>query len=328
MKTRRFGKTGKMVSEIGLGTWQLGTVWGDPFNEAEAFKILEAANETGINFIDTADVYNGSKSEIAIGNFLKSNGLRDKFYITSKCGRKLNPHVAEGYTPEAIEGFVDDSLSRMQLEQLDMMLLHCPPTSVYKKDEIFTALDKMVESGKLAAYGVSIEKVAEGLQAMEYNISAMEVIFNMFRLKPVEELFPRTKENDIAVIARVPLASGLLTGKYTKETTFGPNDHRTYNRDGSAFDKGETFSGVDFNLGLEAVEALKDVFKTDNLIPYALRYILMHDEVSVVIPGASKVEQVYSNVQAANMNDLTTEQMQQVKAIYDKYIRATVHNNW
>lgn len=326
MQDRIFGKTGSRISEIGLGTWQLGTKWGDPFNKEEAMKILEAAYETGITFIDTADIYNDGNSELAIGEFLKKHPKH--FYVTTKCGRGLNPHVAEGYTAKAVEGFVDGSLKRMGLEQLDMVLLHCPPTSVYRKDEVFTALDKMVTTGKLAAYGVSIEKVAEGIQAMEYDISAMEVIFNMFRLKPAEELFPKAKENNIGIIARVPLASGLLTGKFDANTTFGPEDHRTYNRNGESFDKGETFSGVDYTLGLEAVSELKKLFDTEDLVPYALRFILMHDAVSVVIPGASRAEQVYSNVEATKCPELTKDQMDGVQKIYDKYIRESVHGNW
>lgn len=326
MNQRRFGKTDRMISELGLGTWQLGTVWGDPFNDAEAEKILEAAYEGGITFIDTADVYNGGKSEEAIGRMLKKHP--DHFYITSKCGRRLNPHTTDMYTPEAIEGFVDGSLSRLGLERLDMILLHCPPTPVYQRDDIFAALDRMKKAGKLADYGVSIEKVSEGLAAMEYDISAMEVIFNMFRIKPLEALFPMAKQKDVGIIARVPLASGLLTGRYTAATTFGAGDHRTYNREGAAFDKGETFSGVDFQLGLKAAEALKQLFGSEDLIPYALRWILMHDEVSVVIPGASRVGQVNSNIQAAAIPALTQEQMDGVKRIYDEYIRASVHDQW
>lgn len=326
MKNKLFGNTGRTVSEIGLGTWQLGTKWGDPFNETEAMKILEAAYETGITFIDTADVYNDGNSELAIGKILKK--YPDHFYVVTKCGRQLNPHIDEMYTPEAIEGFVDGSLSRMGLEKLDNILLHCPPTSVFKKDAIFTKLDKLKESGKIANYGVSIEKVSEGLDAMEYDISAIEVIFNMFRLKPAEDLFPKAMERNIGIINRVPLASGLLTGRYTKETTFGLNDHRTYNRNGEAFDKGETFSGVDFGLGLQAAEELKKLFGTEDLIPFALRWILMFDAVSVVIPGASKVEQVYSNVRAAELPPLTGEQMKGVEDIYNRYLRESVHENW
>lgn len=326
MNQRVFGNTEKSITEIGLGTWQLGTKWGDPFNETEAMKILEAAHETGITFIDTADIYNDGNSELAIGKLLKK--YPNHFYVVTKCGRALNPHTAEMYTPEAVEKFVDGSLSRMGVEQLDMILLHCPPTSVYHKDEVFAKLDSLKESGKISAYGVSIEKVSEGLQAMDYNISAIEVIFNMFRLKPAEELFPMAEKNNIGIISRVPLASGLLTGRYNQNTAFGANDHRTYNRNGEAFDKGETFSGVDYNLGLQAVEELKKLFGTEDLIPYALRWILMHKAVSVVIPGASKVEQVYSNVRAAELPELSQEQMDGVKAVYDKYIKESVHTNW
>lgn len=326
MNKRKFGKTGRMVTELGLGTWQLGTKWGEPFNKEEAMNILQTTYENGINFIDTADIYNDGNSELAIGEFIKKHP--EYFYVVTKCGRGLNPHTADMYTPSAMEKFVDDSLRRLGLEQLDMVLLHCPPTSVYRKDELFQGMDAMKRSGKIAGYGVSIEKVSEGVAAMDYDISAIEVIFNMFRLKPAEELFPLTKKNDIAVITRVPLASGLLTGKYDIHTRFGENDHRTYNRNGESFDKGETFSGVDYELGLQAVDELKRLFATDDLVPYALKWILMHDAVSVVIPGASKAEQVISNIRAAEIPDLTEEQMEGVKQIYDKYIRFSVHTNW
>lgn len=326
MNYRKFGNNGKEVSEIGLGTWQLGTKWGDPFNEEEGLKILDAAYKSGISFIDTADVYNDGNSEITIGKYIKKD--RDHFFITTKCGRKLNPHTAEMYTPDAIEKYIDDSRKRMDIEKIDLVLLHCPPTSVYKKKEIFDKLEELKTKGKIANYGVSIEKVSEGIEAMNYGISAIEVIFNMFRLKPLEELFPKAKEKNIAIIVRVPLASGLLTGKYNKDTKFGENDHRTFNRDGKAFDKGETFSGVDYDLGLEAVEELKKVFNTDDLVPYALKWILMHDAVTVVIPGASKEEQVYSNNRALDIPDLTEEQMKAVEDIYNKYIRSSVHDNW
>lgn len=326
MEQRRFGKTGRMVTEIGLGTWQLGTKWGDPFNHEEAMRILEATYDSGINFIDTADIYNGGESEKAIGELLKK--YPDHFYVVTKCGRGMNPHVAEGYTPEAMENFVDGSLKRLGVERLDMVLLHCPPAPVYENDALFAGLDRLKEKGKIAGYGVSIEKVSEGLKAMKYNISALEVIFNMFRLKPAEELFPQAKAHDVGIITRVPLASGLLTGKYTASTTFGPNDHRSYNRNGEAFDKGETFSGVDYDQGLKAVAELKELFHTDNLAPYALRWILMNDAVSVVIPGASKASQLVSNIQAAQLPPLTQEQMDGVQAIYDKYIRSLVHDLW
>lgn len=326
MKQRQLGNTGRMVSEIGLGTWQLGTKWGDPFNEQEAMEILEATYDSGITLIDTADIYNDGNSERAIGTFLKNH--RDHFFVVTKCGRGLDPHTAEGYTAENMEAFIDQSLRRLGMEQLSLVLLHCPPTPVYYNDDLFAGLDKLVQKGKIAHYGVSIEKVSEGLQAMNYPISAIEVVFNMFRLKPTEELFPAAIAKNIGIIARVPLASGLLTGRYTKDTTFGANDHRSYNRNGEAFDKGETFSGVDYDLGLQAVAALKDVFGTDDLIPYALRWVLMHDAVSAVIPGASRREQLLSNVRAAELPALSNEQMDAVRAIYDRYLRASIHENW
>ena len=326
MNQRILGKTKLAVSEIGLGTWQLGTRWGDPFNHGEAIHILETADANGITFIDTADVYNGGKSEETIGEYISKHS--DRFYITTKCGRQLNPHTAEMYTPAAISGFIDDSLARMNLSRLDMILLHCPPPSVYVRDDIFTELDRLKTAGKIADYGVSIEKVEEGIQAMDYDISAIEVIFNMFRLKPLDQLLPMAKGKNIGIIARVPLASGLLTGKYTKNTVFGPQDHRTYNRNGAAFDKGETFSGIPYDLGLEAAEALKQVFGTSDLAPYAIRWILMHPEVSVVIPGASKAEQVVSNVRAAELPPLTDDQMNAVRNIYDRFLRKTIHPQW
>lgn len=326
MNHRMFGKTGRRVSEIGLGTWQLGARWGDPFDEAKALEILQAGYERGIDLIDTADIYNNGGSERAIGNFLARH--RDHFFVVTKCGRGLDPHTAEGYTPENTERFIDQSLERLGMEQLDLVLLHCPPSSVYQKDELFAGLDKLVQKGKIAHYGVSIEKVSEGLRAIEYPISAIEVIFNMFRLKPAEELFPAAQARQIGILARVPLASGLLTGRYTKDTRFGQNDHRSYNRNGEAFDKGETFSGVDYEQELRAVAELKKLFGTEDLIPYALRWILMQEAVSAVIPGASRPEQVRANVKAAQLPALSPEQMEGVRAIYDRYIRASVHPNW
>lgn len=326
MKQREFGRTGRKVSEIGLGTWQLGTKWGTPFDREEALRILEAADRGGITFIDTADVYNGGKSEEAIGEYVSAHPGR--FYITTKCGRRLNPHVAEAYTPEAIRGFIADSLRRLRLERLDMVLLHCPPTPVYARDDIFAELDRQKQAGNVADYGVSIEKVSEGLQAMEYDISAMEVIFNAFRLKPLDELFPKAQEKGIGIIARVPLASGLLTGKYNEKTVFGERDHRAYNREGASFDKGETFSGVPYELGLECVEELKKIFGTDDLAPIAIRWILMHEAVSVVIPGASRAAQLHENIRAAELPALTDNQMQAVRELYDRKLRGIIHSQW
>ena len=326
MNHRNLGKTGRQISEIGLGTWQLGTRWGDPFNRDEAMKILETAYDAGINFVDTADVYNGGKSEETIGEYLTEHPGR--FFVTTKCGRRLNPHTSEMYTPDSIRDFIEGSLKRMKTEKLDLVLLHCPPGPVYQRDDIFSELDRLKESGTIMDYGVSIEKVEEGIQAMEYNISAMEVIFNMFRLKPLDQLFPLAKKNNVGIIARVPLASGLLTGRYTKDTVFGAQDHRSYNRDGAAFDKGETFSGVPYELGLQAVEELKKAFGTDDLAAIAIRWVLMHPEVSVVIPGASRAEQVRSNVKAAELAPISEQQMQAVKSIYNRYLKESIHPQW
>lgn len=326
MKQRTLGKTGRAVSEIGLGTWQLGTKWGEPFNKEEAWKILEAAEAAEISFIDTADVYNGGRSEETIGEYVAAHP--GKFYVTTKCGRRLKPHSAEMYTPAAIAGFVEDSLKRLRLERLDLVLLHCPPSPVFARDDVFAELERQKRLGKIADYGVSIEKVSEGLQAMEYDVSAIEVVFNMFRLKPLDALLPRAAEQNVGVIARVPLASGLLTGRFSADTVFGPRDHRSYNREGASFDKGETFSGVPYELGLEAVEALKQLFGTERLAPIAIRWVLMHPEISVVIPGASRAAQVRDNVQAAQLPPLTEEQMQAAARIYDQYLRQTIHPQW
>lgn len=326
MKRRVFGRTGVEVSEIGLGTWQLGSGWGRPFNHEEAMRILEAADMNDINFIDTADVYNGGESEKAIGDYISAHP--DRFYVTTKCGRRLKPHTAENYTPEAVRGFVEDSIKRMRTDHLDMILLHCPPTPVFQRDDIFAELERLKKDGKIRDFGVSIEKVSEGLQAMEYGISAIEVIFNMFRLKPLDELFGKAKKNNIGIIARVPLASGLLTGKYTKDTTFAEKDHRSYNREGKSFDKGETFSGVPYELGLECADELKRVFKTEDLAPIAIRWILMHEEVSTVIPGASRVQQLLDNIKAAELPPLIPDEMKYVTELYDTKLREIIHPQW
>ena len=326
MQHRRLGKTGRMVSEIGLGTWQLGARWGDPFDGKKAEEILQAARDEGIDLIDTADIYNGGESERAIGRALA--GCTQPPFVVTKCGRGLDPHIAEGYTPQAMERFIDASLMRLGTERLDLVLLHCPPTEVYRNDALFAGLQRMRQAGKIAAYGVSIEKVEEGLMAMQYDIAAIEVIFNMFRLRPAEQLFPQAMQQDVGIIVRVPLASGLLTGHYRADTQFGVNDHRTYDRHGEAFDKGETFSGVEYEQGLRAVQALKELFGTEDLAPLALRWILMQPAVSTVIPGASRAQQVRDNVRAAQLPPLTPQQMAGVEAIYDTYLRAQVHAQW
>lgn len=328
MKERLLGKTGFRVGEVGLGTWQVGGVWGQPFDDGLADRILDRAAEAGISFIDTADVYSGGLSERAVGRALKRHpGL---FRVATKCGRQVSPHVAAGYTPDRLRGFVDDSLKRLGVDTLDLVQLHCPPTEVYYRPELFEVFDRLKDEGKILHLGVSVEKVEEGLKALEYpSVSSIQIIFNLFRLRPSELLFEQAAKKNVGIIVRVPLASGLLTGKLTAQTPFGPEDHRTFNRDGAAFDKGETFSGVDFARGLEAVDALKGLFPAEpGLAAWALRWILMFDAVSVVIPGASRLDHVDANAAAANLPPLTMTQMEQARAVYDRLIRKPVHDLW
>lgn len=326
MNKRSFGKTGILVSEISLGTWQLGSRWGDPFSEKNALETLEVATNLGINCYDTADVYQDGLSEKTIGKYQSQQS--PKPFVITKVGRKLPRQDKDLYTKEALAKFIDDSRNNLSVDALDMVLLHCPPTDLYDQKEVFGYMDEFKKQGKIKHYGVSIEKIEEGLKAMEYpGVEAIEVIFNMFRLRPATELFPIAKEKNVAIIVRVPLASGLLTGKYTKDTTFGPNDHRTFNRHGEAFDKGETFSGVPYDIGLKAVEELKKVFPLD-LPLYALRWILMFDGISTVIPGASRPGHIVENVKAADLPPLTKHQMDEVERIYQLYIKPHAHHLW
>lgn len=327
MNYRTLGKTGYEVSEISLGTWQLGSRWGDPFSEEVAQQTLEAALENGINMLDTADIYQDGCSERAIGRFLKAHPEK-RIYVVTKMGRALNPHVAEGYTEENMRRFVNQSRERMGVDALDLTLLHCPPTPIFSNKEFFACLDKMKAEGIIRHYGVSIERIDEGLAALEHDISAIEVIFNMYRQRPAEELFKKAAEKNVGIIVRVPLASGMLTGTYTADKTFGPNDHRTYNRNGESFDKGETFSGVDYLTGIRSAERLKAELPTDDLAGMALRWCLMFPEVSVVIPGASRPEQIVRNVAASELPPLSPAQMETVKRIYNEDIKDTVHNLW
>lgn len=327
MNYRTLGKTGYEVSEISLGTWQLGSRWGDPFSEEVAQQTLEAALENGINMLDTADIYQDGCSERAIGRFLKAHPEK-RIYVVTKMGRALNPHVAEGYTEENMRRFVNQSRERMGVDALDLTLLHCPPTPIFSNKEFFACLDKMKAEGIIRHYGVSIERIDEGLAALEHDISAIEVIFNMYRQRPAEELFKKAAEKNVGIIVRVPLASGMLTGTYTADKTFGPNDHRAYNRNGESFDKGETFSGVDYLTGIRSAERLKAELPTDDLAGMALRWCLMFPEVSVVIPGASRPEQIVRNVAASELPPLSLAQMETVKRIYNEDIKDSVHNLW
>jgi len=328
MKYRKLGKTGFEISEISLGTWQVGGVWGDEFSHENAEKILNSAIDGGINFIDTADVYGDGKSEKAVGRFVKSRS--ERIYVATKCGRQLNPHTNEAYQPAVLRKFVENSLKNMGLETLDLIQLHCPPTEVYYRPEIFELFDRLKDEGKILNLGISVEKVEEALKGIEFdNVTTVQIIFNTFRQRPSELFFEQAKKKKIGVIVRVPLASGLLTGKFSKQSTFTAGDHRNFNRNGEMFDKGETFSGIDYETGLAAVEELKALFPNQaNLASFALKWILGFDAVSTIIPGASRSEQVSANVAALDFPDLNVEQISQMNSIYEKHVKNLVHHLW
>jgi aryl-alcohol dehydrogenase-like predicted oxidoreductase len=328
MNYRILGKTGFNISEISLGTWQVGGKWGDDFDHKNASEILHAAVDSGINFIDTADVYGSGESEKAVGKFVKSRS--ERIYVATKCGRQLNPHTSEAYQPKVLRKFVEDSLSNMGLETLDLIQLHCPPTEVYYRPEIFELFDRLKDEGKILNLGISVEKVEEALKGIEYeNVTTVQIIYNMFRQRPQELFFEQAQQKNIGIIVRVPLASGLLTGKFSKTSTFTAGDHRNFNRNGEAFDKGETFSGIDYATGLEAVEALKAIFPNqENLAPVALRWILMQKAVSTIIPGASNPKQATDNLEALNIPNLSEEQYEAVAEVYDRFVKKGVHQLW
>ncbi len=328
MEYRLLGKTGIRVSAISIGTWQVGGRWGSAFSDANAAQILNKAVDEGINFIDTADVYSDGESEKAVGRLVRSRS--EKIYVATKCGRQLQPHVDAAYQPAVLRKFVEASLTNMGLETLDLVQLHCPPTGVYYRPEIFELFDRLKGEGKIQHLGVSVEKVEEGLKAMEYdNVETVQVIFNMFRQRPAELLFSQAVKINIGIIVRVPLASGLLSGKFSSGTSFAAGDHRQFNRQGEAFDKGETFSGIDYEQGLAAVAALKLLFPGQtNLAPLALKWILQFDAVSCIIPGASNTEQVEENIRALEVPDLTPAQLAGIREVYEQFIKGSVHQVW
>ena len=328
MNYRKLGKTGFEISEISLGTWQIGGKWGSDFSDNTAEKTINTAIDKGINFIDTADVYEAGLSEKAVGRVVRSRS--ERIYVATKCGRQINPHTSENYTPEVLTKYIEESLNRTGFEALDLIQLHCPPTEVYYRPEIFDTFQKLKDQGKILHFGVSVEKVEEGLKAIEYDIvDSVQIIFNLFRQRPSELFFQQAKKKDVGIIARVPLASGLLTGKFDKDASFDKEDHRNFNRNGEAFDKGETFSGVDFERGLKAVEELKKLFpEVQNLSPIALQWILKFPEVSCTIPGASQEEQLLSNLSIYELPELSNEKIKQMNKIYVEYLKQEVHHRW
>jgi aryl-alcohol dehydrogenase-like predicted oxidoreductase len=327
MNYRTFGRTGWQVSEIGFGAWAIGASWGH-VDEDDAMSALHRALDLGVNFFDTADVYGDGLSERRIARLRRERS--EPFYVVTKAGRRLNPHVADGYNADNLNRFVDRSLKNLETDSLDLVQLHCPPTEVYYRPEVFQVLDDMVRAGKIKHYGVSVEKVEEALKAIEYpGVESVQIIFNMFRMRPTELFFREAKRRNTAILARVPLASGLLTGKMARSTTFAADDHRNFNRHGEAFDVGETFSGVDYETGLDAVEELRSLTPPNaTMAQLALRWILMFDAVSTVIPGAKNTRQIEDNVAASALPPLTDEQMAKVEEVYDRYVRTQVHQRW
>ncbi len=328
MNYRNLGNTGMRVSEISLGTWALGDGWGTVSDE-DAYATLNHTIDSGVNFLDTADVYGDGRSEKLIGRLLEDRP-NDEIFVATKAGRRLDPHTAEGYNQDNLSAFVERSLTNLDVEALDLLQLHCPPTEAYWQDETFEALDRLVEAGKVKHYGVSVEKVEEARRALEYpGVETVQIIFNIFRQKPAEEFFPLAEEKNIGILARVPLASGLLSGKMSLDREFPEDDHRNFNRDGAAFDKGETFSGVPFEQGLESAEELKRLVPDEyTLAQFALRWILMHPAVSCAIPGAKRPQQAADNIAAADMPALSDEAMSRAREIYDSAIRPEVHHQW
>jgi len=327
MKYRELGRTGMKVSEVSFGSWAIGSGWGQ-VDDAESLAALHRAVDLGVNFIDTADVYGAGRSERLIARLRKER--TEQLFVASKAGRKLKPHTAEQYTPQAIRGFVEDSLKNLGCEALDLLQLHCPPTQVYYQPELFAALDQMVVDGLLRSYGVSVQKVEEALKAIEYpGVRTVQIIFNVFRQRPAELFFREAKARGIGVIFRVPLASGLLTGKMSAATVFGEDDHRRYNREGLSLDRGETFAGLEYSKGLQAVEALKGLLPEGfSMAQMALKWILMFDAVSCAIPGAKKPAQVEDNCRASQLPPLPPELMSRIRAVYEKYAFAQVHHRW
>ncbi len=327
MQTRTLGKTGFEVSSISFGAWAIGSDWGE-VSESDALRALHKAVDEGVNLFDTADVYGDGRSERLLAQLKKERS--ERLYIPTKAGRRLDPHTADGYTAENLSAFVERSLKNLETDSLDLLQLHCPPTEVYYRPEVFAALDDLKAAGMIQHYGVSVEKVEEALKATEYpGVASVQIIFNIFRQRPAELFFREARAKNVGILARVPLASGLLTGKMNRESTFGGDDHRNYNRHGEAFDQGETFSGVDFETGLAAVDELRALLP-EGMSPtqFALRWILMFDAVTCAIPGGKNPQQVEDNAAAADLPELSDEVMAKVKEVYDAHIAPHVHQRW
>ncbi|KAB8143912.1 aldo/keto reductase [Chloroflexia bacterium SDU3-3] len=327
MEYRELGRTGYRVSAISIGTWAMGGSWGD-VDDSASMAALHRSLDAGVNFFDTADVYGDGRSERLLARLRRERP--EPFTVATKAGRRLDPHTAEGYNKQNLTAFVERSLRNLETDALDLLQLHCPPSEVYENPEVFAALDDMQREGKLRAYGVSVEKVSEALRAIEWpNVTTVQIIFNMLRLKPAEQFFAAAAQRNVGILARVPLASGLLTGKLSRSSQFAADDHRSFNRHGEAFDQGETFSGVDYETGLQAAEELRALVPEGaTMTQLALRWITMFPEVSCAIPGAKTPEQAAQNAAAADLPPLDDVAMQKVREVYDRLIRAQVEGRW
>jgi aryl-alcohol dehydrogenase-like predicted oxidoreductase len=327
MRYRKLGKTNLEVSEVSLGAWQIGEGWGSVSDE-DAIQTLHAALDHGVNFIDTADVYGDGRSERFIARVLADR--KEEVHVATKAGRRLNPHVAAGFTRENLTAFIERSLQNLRRETLDLVQLHCPPTEVYYRPEVFQVLEGLKGAGKIRNYGVSVEKVEEALKATEYpGIASVQIIFNIFRQRPAENFFPLAQKRDVGILVRLPLSSGLLSGKITKDTKFAADDHRNYNRQGEKFDRGETFSGIDLDVALTAVEEIRQLLPEGvSMANFALRWILDLPAVSCVIPGARNARQISENVSAAELPPLSAGQMAAISKIYQERIQEHVHHRW
>jgi len=327
MRYRELGRTGWKVSEISFGAWAIGSAWGE-VDDKESLAALHRVIDLGVNFIDTADVYGMGRSERLVARLRKER--RETIYVTTKAGRRLSPHTAEGYNKANLTLFIEDSLKNLETDCIDLLQLHCPPPVLLYRPEFFAMMDEFVRAGKIRYYGVSVETVEEALKAIEYpGVQTIQIIFNMFRHRPAELFFPEAKRRRVGILARVPLASGLLSGRMTRHTSFPKDDHRNFNRHGEAFDRGETFSGVDYETGLEAVEILRSLVPPGaTMAQLALRWILMFDAVTCAIPGAKRAAQVEENVRASDLTPLSDAQMAKVRELYDSKIRELVHQRW
>ena len=327
MHYRELGRTGWKVSTISMGCWAIGGAWGEVSDE-ESMAALHQAVDRGVNFFDTADVYGDGRSERLLARLLKERD--ETIFVATKAGRRLQPHTADGYNRENLTRFIERSLKNLDAEALDLVQLHCPPTEVYYRPEVFGVLDDLVQQGKIRHYGVSVERVEEALKAIEYpNVQTVQIIYNIFRQRPADLFFAEAVRKSVGILARVPLASGLLTGKFTLDSTFPEDDHRNYNREGEAFDRGETFAGVDFESGVKAAEALRAYKPEDvSMAQMALRWILMSNAVTCAIPGAKRPAHIEDNVAAADLPPLSPEAMVGIHNLYRERIRDQVHHYW